>query len=129
MLSYITGELHYVDQPNRRRVIAIVYYGPDAVKKVREITGPTNPHVAHDGPRERSGPWGRLCPSKTPRGAIVGDRMDNLVHASASDAEAEREINFWFRPNDIMPYVRAYATETCGLTSTSIQGRRTVQGV
>ena len=48
LLSYITGELHYVDQSHRRRVIAFVYYGPDAVKKVREITGPTNPHVARE---------------------------------------------------------------------------------
>jgi nucleoside-diphosphate kinase len=39
--------------------------------------------------------------------------MDNLVHASASEAEAEREIKLWFRPSDIMPYMRAYATEVC----------------
>ncbi|MGO8753259.1 MAG: nucleoside-diphosphate kinase [Thermoguttaceae bacterium] len=113
LLSYITGELHYVDQPNRRRVIAIVYYGPDAVKKVREITGPTNPHVARERAAGTIRALGTIVPVKDAAGAIVGDRMDNLVHASASDAEAEREIKLWFRPNDIMPYVRAYATETC----------------
>ncbi|MGD0897334.1 MAG: hypothetical protein ABR915_05820 [Thermoguttaceae bacterium] len=39
--------------------------------------------------------------------------MDNLVHASASDDEAQREIKLWFRPNDIMPYMQAYPTASC----------------
>jgi hypothetical protein len=39
--------------------------------------------------------------------------MENLVHASSSDADAEREIKLWFKPNDIMPYMQAYPTEVC----------------
>jgi hypothetical protein len=34
--------------------------------------------------------------------------MDNLIHASASDEEAEREIKLWFKPNEIPPSMRAY---------------------
>ena len=37
--------------------------------------------------------------------------MDNLIHASASDSEAEREIKLWFKPNDIPPLMHAYDTE------------------
>ena len=37
--------------------------------------------------------------------------MDNLVHASANEADAEREVKLWFRPDEIMPYMRAYPTE------------------
>ena len=36
--------------------------------------------------------------------------MDNLIHASATDEEAEREIKLWFKPNEIPPFMRAYAT-------------------
>jgi len=43
----------------------------------------------------------------------IGDRMDNLVHASATIHEAEREIKLWFQPSDIMPYMRVYDTEVC----------------
>jgi hypothetical protein len=42
---------------------------------------------------------------------VIGERMDNLIHASASDLEAEREIKLWFKPNDIPPLMRAYATQ------------------
>jgi hypothetical protein len=37
--------------------------------------------------------------------------MDNLIHASATNAEAEREIKLWFRPVDIPPSMRTYPTE------------------
>ena len=37
--------------------------------------------------------------------------MDNLIHASATSSEAEREIKLWFKPNDIPPLMRAYPTE------------------
>lgn len=113
LIEYITGQIHYVDQPQKRRVIALVYSGPDAVKKVREIAGPTNPHVARDKAPGTIRALGTVVPVKDASGNTVGDRMDNLVHASATGPEAEREIKLWFKPNDIMPYMRAYATETC----------------
>ncbi|MGA2066430.1 MAG: nucleoside-diphosphate kinase [Thermoguttaceae bacterium] len=113
LIDYITGEVHYASNPQRRRVIAFIYCGPDAVKKVRAIAGPTNPHVARDRSPGTIRALGTIVPVKDKDGNVVGERMDNLVHASASDAEAEREIKLWFKPNDIMPYMQAYATETC----------------
>jgi nucleoside-diphosphate kinase len=111
LIEYITGRLHYRDEPQKRRVIAFVYCGPDAVKKVREICGPTNPHVARDRAPGTIRTLGTVVPVKDAAGKVVGERMDNLVHASASDPEAEREIKLWFKPNDMMPYMHAYETE------------------
>jgi nucleoside-diphosphate kinase len=113
LIDYILGRVHYPDAPHRRRVMAFVYCGPDAVKKIRGIAGPTNPHVARDQSPGTIRALGTVVPVKDAAGSVVGDRLDNLVHASATDAEAEREIKLWFKPNDIMPYMHAYATGTC----------------
>jgi nucleoside-diphosphate kinase len=113
LISYITGEVHYADRPHRRRVVAIVYCGPDAVQKVRHIAGPTNPHVARDTAPGTIRALGTVVPVKDADGEVVGERLDNLVHASATDPEAEREIKLWFKPNDIMPFMRVYPTEVC----------------
>jgi len=113
LIEYIMGKPHYPDQPHRRRVIAIVYSGPEVVGKIRAIAGPTNPHVAREKAPGTIRALGTIVPVKDAQGATVGERMDNLVHASATPPEAEREIKLWFKPNDIMPYMRAYPTETC----------------
>jgi len=111
LIEYIIGCIHYANEPQKRRVIALVYCGPDAVKTVRNIAGPTNPHVARERSPGTVRALGTVVPVKDPDGNVVGERMDNLVHASASDSEAEREIKLWFKPNDIMPYMHAYPTE------------------
>ena len=54
---------------------------------------------------------GTLVPLKDAAGNLIGERMDNLIHASATPPEAEREIKLWFRPTDIPPAMRIYATE------------------
>jgi nucleoside-diphosphate kinase len=123
LIEYITGQIHYAANPHRRRVIAFVYCGPDAVKKVRDIAGPTNPHVAREKAPGTIRALGTIVPVKDAAGNVVGDRMDNLVHASASDAEAEREIKLWFRPNDIMPFMQAYPTETSQVHYYYYQGK------
>lgn len=113
LLEYIMGRLHYPRNPEKRRVIAIVYSGPGAVAKVREIAGPTNPHVAREQKPGTIRALGTVVPIKDESGNVVGERMDNLVHASATNEEAEREIKLWFRPSDIVPYRHLYATEVC----------------
>jgi nucleoside-diphosphate kinase len=113
LIEYITGRVHYADTPQRRRAIAFVYCGPGAVKKIRDIAGPTNPHNARDNAPGTIRALGTVVPVKDAAGNIVGDRLDNLVHASANAADAEREIKLWFKPNDMMPHMRAYPVETC----------------
>jgi nucleoside-diphosphate kinase len=111
LIDYISGRLHYPDEPQKRRVIAFVYQGPDATKKMRDICGPTNPHIARETKPGCIRSLGTIVPLKDADGKIIGDRMDNLIHASATDSEAEREIKLWFKPTDIPPAMRAYPTE------------------
>jgi len=111
LLDYIMGRLHYVNEPWRRRVIAIVYQGPDAIQKIRAIAGPTNPHIARMDKPGCIRALGTLVPLKDAQGNEIGERMDNLIHASANAADAEREIKLWFKPGDIPPLMHAYPTE------------------
>ncbi len=111
LLDYIMGLIHYPDEPWKQRVMAFVYQGPDATKKIRDIAGPTNPHIAREEKPGCIRALGTLVPIKDAGGNVIGERMDNLIHASATDSEAEREIKLWFKPNDIPPSMHAYPTE------------------
>ncbi len=110
LIEYISGRLHYADDPWKRRVIALMYQGPDAIKKIREIAGPTNPLSAREKKPGCIRSLGTLAPIKDESGNVIGERMDNLIHASANEADAEREIKLWFKPNDIPPAMQPYAT-------------------
>jgi nucleoside-diphosphate kinase len=112
LLDYIQGKLHYPNQPWRRRVIAIMYQGPKAISKVREISGPTDPHVAREKQPGCIRSLGTLEQLKDTQGKVLGVRMDNLIHASANPGDAEREIKLWFRPGDIPPAMHPYPTAT-----------------
>jgi nucleoside-diphosphate kinase len=111
LLDYIMGILHYPDDQWRRRVIAIVYQGPDAIQKIRDIAGPTNPHAAREKKPGCIRALGTLVPLTDDNGKVIGERMDNLIHASANQEDAEKEIKLWFRPNDMPPLMHTYATE------------------
>ncbi len=110
LLEYIMGIIHYPDEPWKRKVNAFVFQGPDAVKIVRAICGPTNPHEARDKQPGCIRALGTLVTLKDEAGNIVGNRMDNLIHASANTSDAEREIKLWFKPCDIPPAMRTYET-------------------
>lgn len=113
LLDYIMGQVHYPSGPQRRRVIAFVLRGQDAVQKIRNIAGPTDPHVAR---KENPGcvrSLGTVVPLSDLSGNVVGRRIENLIHASATSVEAEREIKLWFKPNDIPPSMRGYPADVC----------------
>ena len=113
LLEYIRGQSHYPDTPEKRRVIAIVYHGPGAIQKMRDIAGPTNPHTARDTRPGCIRALGAIVPVKDGAGKVIAERMDNLIHASATPSDAEREIKLWFRPVDIPPLMRCYPTAVC----------------
>jgi len=85
LLKYLMGEYH------KKKVMALVYWGEDAIGKVREICGATNPEEA-DAVSIR-GAYGRI----TTKGVY-----ENAIHASANMREAEREIKLWFKPDEII---------------------------
>jgi nucleoside-diphosphate kinase len=111
LLEYIMGRTHYADEPWKQRVIAIVYQGPDAIRKIRAIVGPTNPLEARVKKPGCIRALGTVVPLKDAEGNVISERMDNLIHASATDDDAEREIKLWFKPNDIPPLMHAYPSE------------------
>ena len=84
-VKYIMGEFH------TKRVLALVYSGSNAVKKVREICGETNPENA--SPISIRGKYGRIN-SQT-------KVFENVVHCSDSVENAEREISLWFKPEEL----------------------------
>lgn len=86
LIQYLQGELH-----DRRKVLALIYWGEEAIRKVREIAGETNPEEAN--PVSIRGSYGRIRSSGL---------FENVVHASASEEEAEREIKLWFKPEEII---------------------------
>ncbi|MBN1526535.1 MAG: nucleoside-diphosphate kinase [Candidatus Omnitrophica bacterium] len=93
LLKYIMGDYH------KRKVMALVYWGEDAIGKVRQICGSTNPEEAD--PVSIRGAYGRI----TTKGVY-----ENVIHASTNEQEAEREIKLWFQPEEVI--VDLYPTKT-----------------
>jgi nucleoside-diphosphate kinase len=113
LIDYIMGYAHYPDDPWKRRVIAIVYRGPGVLQKIRNVAGPTNPHVAREEKPGCIRALGTVVPIKDASGRVISERLDNLIHASATHEDAEQEIKLWFKPCDIPPLMRAYLTDVC----------------
>jgi nucleoside-diphosphate kinase len=114
LIEYIMGHIHYADEPQKQRVVSIVYQGPNAVEKLRDIVGPTNPHLARERKPGCIRSLGTIVTLTDDKGETIGERMDNLIHASATPDEAEREVKLWFKPSDIPPYMRIYSTRQSG---------------
>ncbi|MDD5166833.1 MAG: nucleoside-diphosphate kinase [Candidatus Omnitrophica bacterium] len=86
LIKYLRGELH-----DRRKVMALIYWGKDAIKKCRELAGSTNPEEAE--PTSIRGSYGRITTSGV---------YENVIHVSSNEEEAEREIKLWFQPEEII---------------------------
>ena len=84
-IKYIQGEYH------TDRVLALVYQGENAIDKIRQLAGETNPEEAE--PISIRGKFGRIN-SKT-------GVFENVMHASDSEENAKREIQLWFKPEEI----------------------------
>jgi len=86
LIKYLQGELH-----DRRKVMALVYWGEDAIKKCRSLAGATNPEEAEA--TSIRGSYGRI----TTKGLY-----ENVIHVSSDEIDAEREIKLWFSPSEII---------------------------
>jgi nucleoside-diphosphate kinase len=86
LIKYIRGEFH-----DRRKVMALVYWGKDAIKKCRELAGATNPEEAES--TSIRGSYGRIT---------TGGVYENVIHVSSDEKEAEREIKLWFTPVEVI---------------------------
>ena len=98
LIKYLMGEYH------KKKVMALVYWGEDAIGKVRKICGATNPEEAD--PVSIRGAYGRI----TTKGVY-----ENVIHASTNPEESEREIKLWFSPDEVIVNLYPVKTvkETC----------------
>ncbi|TKJ33065.1 MAG: hypothetical protein CEE38_21540 [Planctomycetes bacterium B3_Pla] len=113
LIDYIMGRAHYPDDASKRRVIAIVYRGVQVLQRIRNVAGPTNPHIAREEKPGCIRALGTVVPIRDAEGRVISERLDNVIHTSATHADAEREIKLWFVPCDIPPLMRAYPTDVC----------------
>jgi nucleoside-diphosphate kinase len=93
LINYIKGDLH-----DRKKAMAMVYWGEEAIGKVRQLAGATNPEEAD--PVSIRGAYGRI----TTKGLY-----ENVIHCSSNESEARREIQLWFAPEEII--VELYPTK------------------
>jgi nucleoside-diphosphate kinase len=73
-------------------VVAMVWEGKNIVAMAREMMGATNPANANPG---------------SIRGAYGMDISRNIIHGSDSLTSAEREINLYFKPAELLDYKKA----------------------
>jgi nucleoside diphosphate kinase len=87
--EYMTGRDPYTvpqserDQPGTERALALLYHGENAIRKIRETLGSTDPAEAAPG---------------TVRSVYAAELMKNAAHASDSPENAERErkiVGLW----------------------------------
>ncbi len=96
IIKYLQGDLH-----DRKKVMALVYWGPDAINKCRLLAGATNPEEAES--TTIRGSYGRITTSGI---------YENVIHVSSNDSEAQREIKLWFKPEEIIVDLYAVKDET-----------------
>ena len=87
LIEHLVGNLH-----NNENVIAIIYSGEDAIKKIREIAGATNPDKAI--PSSIRGKYGKIHTETK--------CFETVIHTSDSRESAEREIALWFKQEEII---------------------------
>ena len=75
-------------------VVAMVLEGLEVIRVVREMLGATSGLKAAPG---------------TIRGDYSGSRQMNLVHASDGPDASEREMNLYFKPDEICEYEQSQA--------------------
>jgi hypothetical protein len=82
------------DLPGTEKCIAIVYQGDDAVRKIREVLGPTDPKKAPPGSIRKE--FGQTI-------------MINAAHASDSAENARREMAIvQVNENNLKPLIESY---------------------
>lgn len=99
LIKYIMGEYH------TKKVMALVYQGENAIKKIRKVAGATNPEEAE--PTSIRGKYGRITSAGI---------FENAIHASENSDEAEREIKLWFKPEELASTI--YPTDSKKTTKT-----------
>jgi len=97
LVKHLTGYFHV------KKVLAMVWHGENAINKIRETAGKTNPEDA--APNTLRGKYGRIH-SKT-------DVFENVLHTSDSASSAEKEIKLWFSPSELIRGIYPVKRKKC----------------
>jgi len=88
-------------------VLAVAVEGVDAIENVRLMVGSTEPKAALPGTIR--GDYAHV----SYRHADAQNKVvENLIHASADKADAEREIYIWFNNDELFDYQTVYESHT-----------------
>ena len=100
IVKFMTGRSQDQCEPGQEtacgleKIVALVYQGVDAVKKIRAVLGPTDP---------------RKAPPGTIRRELGQDIMVNAAHASDSSENAKREMGIIkIRENNLKPLIEKF---------------------
>ncbi len=88
-------------------VVALVLEGVEAVEVVRKIVGPTEPKTAPPGTIR-----GDFAHHSMQYANIKNKAVANIIHASGTKEEAEKEISLWFKPEEIHSYSTVHEEHT-----------------
>jgi nucleoside-diphosphate kinase len=80
-------------------VIAMVWEGANAQKVVKKLTGGTEPLTSDVGSIRGDYVLDSYALSDTD-----GRAVRNIVHCSGSTEDAEKEVNHWFKPEEVINY-------------------------
>lgn len=80
-------------------VIAMVLEGVEAVPQVRKMVGSTEPMAADMGTIR-----GDYAHISFGYADAHDEAVPNLIHASGNPEEAEAEVSYWFKPEEIQTY-------------------------
>lgn len=80
-------------------VVAMIWQGAHAVEVVRKVTGGTEPRSSDVGTIR-----GDFVLDSYQMADTDGRSIRNLIHASGTPEEAEKEIPIWFNADDILKY-------------------------
>jgi len=93
---FYTGLVEYI---RSGPVIALVLEGVNAIATVRKLVGSTEPAQAQPGTIR-----GDFAHITYAYADAKGMSVKNLIHASSSKDDAEREIRLWFTPEELHSY-------------------------
>lgn len=90
-----------VDYLSSGPVVAIVVEGPNAIEMVRKIAGATEPRQSLPGTLR-----GDFAIDSYKMANELKRPVKNIIHASSSKKDAEKEIKVWFKEEDIVKFSR-----------------------
>jgi len=87
-------------------IVALVVEGVNAVENMRKIIGDTDASEAH--PSTIRGQYAHMSMDHADD---AGNLYRNIIHASATKEEAEKEVGIWFAEEELHDYQNAFENE------------------